>query len=127
MNPFRSSLALLLVVFSIVPSARASQFAECMIDSYDACSMAMMWSCTRYRVYGRDFETENYFAYNLEKARTRAGAEEKLRQLVNEGVCPGKHGNLPQSTMDQKYIDQADKVAKKLSRKMARHFKHSGL
>jgi hypothetical protein len=68
----------------------------------------------------KDFKTEGWFAYPLGTKKRRAQAEDLLDQLVVQGVCPGKYGNQPPTTIDQKYIDASEKEARHVGKKLFR-------
>jgi hypothetical protein len=116
-------LLLLLSLFVLPILASASQFAECMIDGYDACPNALQWSCHRYKLYGRDFQTEGYFAYPLADAKRREKVEDELQQLIIQGVCPGPHGNQPPTSIDSKYIEAMEKSEGRVGKKLFKALK----
>lgn len=103
-------------------SASASQFAECMISSYDACPNALSWSCTRHAIYARDFETEGWFGYKLYVAKSKSSVQAELEKLQREGVCPDRRGNQPQTSIDPKYLAQKEKDDAKFGKKFRRKF-----
>lgn len=123
----RSIVPLLLSISALAvasPAASAAQFAACMIQSYDACPNLMVGSCIRYHLFGRGFESPNYYAYPLGKARNKSTAQEKLTRLRHEGVCPQRDGAESQTTMEQKYIDAAEKENVRVGKKLMRRMKH---
>jgi hypothetical protein len=115
-------LALGLLTFSGL--AEASQFAECLVQSYDACPNALQWSCRRYKIYGRDFQTEGWFAYPLADAKRREKIDDELQQLIIQGVCPGPHGNQPPTSIDPKYVEAKEKSEARLGKRLFRFMKH---
>ena len=116
MISLRSWLTLIVLASFDLGSAHATQFAACMISSYDGCPNAMMWSCRRYKVWGRAFDSENFFSYPLEKAPNEAAAKQALSRLVRDGVCPGPGGPGNPTPIDQKYEDRAEKSTKRILR-----------
>ncbi|MBS1961791.1 MAG: hypothetical protein JST04_06215 [Bdellovibrionales bacterium] len=118
----KSRLFVFLALALASGSASASQFAECRIDSYDACPNALQWSCRRYAIYARDFETEGWFGYKLYVSKNKSSVQSELEKLQREGVCPGKYGNQPRSSIDPKYIEQKEKDDAKFGKKFRRKF-----